>query len=149
MECEICGQEGAPYLVLVEGAKLRVCRECSLSGKIIYAPPEPARQAEQTAFAKEEVEIVDGYGKLIMEARKKLGIPLEVLAEKINEKASFLERIEHEKTLPNEKLCRKLEKELGITLLVSSTEAASAGGQVRQKELTLGDIIEIEHKKKK
>ncbi|MEM4554954.1 MAG: multiprotein-bridging factor 1 family protein [Candidatus Anstonellaceae archaeon] len=149
MECEICGEGQAEYLILLEGAKLKVCKECSTSGKILQGPaPKPSLQAKQLML-KEELEVVEGYGKLIAEARRHLGLPIEVLAERLNEKASFLERIENEKTLPDEKLCRKLEKELGIKLLTSTTEASSATVSAPKASLTLGDILEIEHKKKK
>ncbi|MEM4348217.1 MAG: multiprotein-bridging factor 1 family protein [Candidatus Anstonellaceae archaeon] len=149
MECEICGEGKAEYLILLEGAKLKVCRECSTSGKILQGPPpKPSLQAKQPVL-KEELEIVEGYGKLISQARRRLGLPIEVLAERLNEKASFLERIEHEKTLPDERLCRKLEKELGITLLSSTTETSTASVSNPNTSLTLGDILEIERKKKK
>lgn len=99
---------------------------------------------------KEELEVADDYGTLIANARKKLGLPLEVLAERINEKLSFLERVEHERTLPDEKLAHKLEKELGIRLLVPTVSGASAATSGGSKGgMTLGDILEVQQKKKK
>jgi len=151
MECEICGAEGAGYIVLVEGAKLSVCQDCSGAGKLLRAPPPVRDLTIQSARAgKVEMEVVDGFGTIIADARKKMGLPLEVLAERINEKHSFLERVEHEKTLPDEKLAHKLEKELGIKLLVE----VSSGNAVNVKDgqgkgMTLGDILEIQMKKKK
>jgi len=151
MECEICGVEGAGYVVLVEGAKLTVCHDCSGAGKLLRAP-QPARDpAIQSARAgKAEMEVVDGYGSIIADARKKMGLPLEVLAERINEKHSFLERVEHEKTLPDAKLAHKLEKELGIKLLQEVSSGTAVDVKDRQgKGMTLGDILEIQMKKKK
>ncbi|MFA6908155.1 MAG: helix-turn-helix domain-containing protein, partial [Candidatus Micrarchaeia archaeon] len=82
--------------------------------------------------------------------RKKMGRPLEVLAERINEKHSFLERVEHEKTLPDVKLAHKLERELGIKLLQEVSSGTAADVKDRQgKGMTLGDILEIQMKKKK
>ena len=151
MECEICGAEGAGYIVLVEGAKLNVCQDCSGAGKLIRAP-QPARDpAAQPAHAgKVEMEVADGYGSIIAAARKRMGLPLEVLAERINEKHSFLERVEHEKTLPDEKLAHKLERELGIKLLQEVSSGTAVNMKDRQgKGMTLGDILEIQLKKKK
>ncbi|MCX8194926.1 MAG: multiprotein bridging factor aMBF1, partial [Candidatus Micrarchaeota archaeon] len=149
-ECEICGAEGAGYIILVEGAKLHVCEECSGAGKILRAPaPPPASKKSPPESIKAEMEVVEGYGKLIAEARKRLGLPVEVLAERINEKVSFLERIEHEKTLPDERVARKLEKELGIRLLQPAAIGGSAAGGSSQGGVTLGDIIEIERKERK
>jgi putative transcription factor len=150
MECEICGSAEAEHIILVEGAKLHACRGCSDTGKILKSiyPPHPQQEAAPSR-RREELEIVDGYGKLIADARKRMGLPLVVLAERISEKGSFIERIEHERTLPGEKLARKLEKELGIKLL----QGATSGVPVNVKDgkgggITLGDILEIEKRKK-
>lgn len=150
-ECEICGEGEGEYLVQVEGAKLLVCRDCSGSGKILKWPTQAPQRgdATQPTRARIELEVADGYGTLIAAARKRLGLPMEVLAERINEKLSFLERVERQKTLPDEKVARKLEKELGITLLVEVAEGGNEGGQKKGAPVTLGDIIEIERKEKK
>jgi len=149
MECEICGAEGAGYIILVEGAKLSVCSDCSGAGKLLRAPAPP-RDTEAPRAARLEMEVVDGYGALIFGARKRMGLPLEVLAERINEKHSFLERIEHEKTLPDEKVARKLERELGIKLLQEVSSGTAVDVKDRQgKGMTLGDILEIQQKKKR
>ena len=125
MECEVCGDAEAQYLVLIEGAKLNVCPTCASSGKIIR--PLYSVRPEETAPSapKQEMEVVEGYGSIITGARKRMGLPIEVLAERINEKLSFLERVEHEKTLPDEKVAHKLEKELGIKLLQVATESTA------------------------
>lgn len=150
MECEICGGPEAGYLILVEGARLHVCSDCSTSGKILHEPA-PAAQRGDAAHPREreELEVVEGYGKLISDARRRLGLPMEVLAEKISEKMSFLERVEHEKTLPDEKLAHKLEKELGIKLLQPTVATTGATGGAPKGGMTLGDILEIERKEKK
>ncbi len=149
MECEICGAEGAGYIVLVEGAKLTVCQDCSGAGKLLRAPQPVRDPATRPARAgKLEMEVVDGYGAIIADARKKMGLSLEVLAERINEKHSFLERVEHEKTLPDGKLAHKLEKELGIKLLQEVSSGVAVNVKDGQgKGMTLGDILEIQQKK--
>jgi len=152
-ECEICGAGVAEYIVQVEGAKLNVCRDCSSSGKLIRGPPpkqyKPKPGEEPRASGKQEMEVVEGFGSLIASARKKMGLPLDVLAERINEKWSFLERVEHEKTLPDDKLCRKLEKELGIKLMVPVAVGAAVAAKSPSGGMTLGDILDIEMKKGK
>jgi putative transcription factor len=150
MECEICGVDGADYLVQVEGAKLHVCHSCSGSGKLLRAPQQQRNPESAAPRARIEIEVVDGYGSLIADARKKLGLPLEVLAERISEKHSFIERVEHEKMLPDEKLARKLEKELGIKILQEVASGTAVDVKDRQgKGMTLGDILEVQLKKKK
>jgi putative transcription factor len=154
-ECEVCGKQDAGYIVLVEGARMRVCRECSSLGKIITMPsvPQSARSQADVPYAfREELELVDDYGERIKKAREAKGLPLPVLAERIAEKESFLEHVEAEKMHPSESLCRKLEKELGIKLLetvASSSAPNRGGGGGKPGPVTLGDIIEIEKKEKK
>ncbi len=150
MECEICGAEDAGYIILVEGAKLTVCYDCSGAGKLIRAPAPPRDTTAPARQGRLEMEVVDGYGSVIAEARKKMGLPLEVLAEKINEKHSFLERVEHERTLPDEKLAHKLEKELNIKLLQEVSSGVAVNVKDRQGAgMTLGDILEIQKRRKK
>ena len=153
MDCEICGSGEAQYLIQVEGAKMNVCRECSGTGKILrwptQAPQKGGPGSQEAPRVRRELEVVDGYGAIMQSARKKLGLPLEVLAEKINEKLSFLERVEHQKTLPDEKVARKLEKELGIKLLEEVAESDNAGDTRKGAPVTLGDIIEIEKRDRK
>ncbi|MFA4983453.1 MAG: multiprotein-bridging factor 1 family protein [Candidatus Micrarchaeia archaeon] len=149
-ECEICGAPEAGYLVQVEGAKLNVCRDCSGSGKLIRAPQRQAEKGEEApANIRQEMEVVEGFGRIISEARRKNGLPIEVLAERINEKLSFLERVEHERTLPDEKLCRKLERELGVKLLEATASGTPVTTPQSKGGMTLGDILEISQRKKK
>ncbi|MEM3876096.1 MAG: helix-turn-helix domain-containing protein, partial [Candidatus Micrarchaeaceae archaeon] len=66
----------------------------------------------------DEIEqIIDDYGETIRRARESMGLSLKVLAELLNEKESFLARIEKQKTTPNSKLIEKLEKTLNIKLI--------------------------------
>ena len=149
MECEVCGGGEAQYLVVIEGAKLNVCSACSASGKMIKPLFTPQAQGPAARAPKEELEVVEGFGSIIAGARKKMGLPIEVLAERINEKLSFLERVEHEKTLPDEKVAHKLEKELGIKLLRAAEESAAPTTSRSGAGMTLGDILEVQKKEKK
>jgi putative transcription factor len=144
MQCEVCGKGEGEYIAEIEGARLHVCGRCSKLGKILYSPPTTRHAPQRQQKVEEELELVEGYGKRIRDARTKMGISLSVLAERINEKESFLERIEKEKTLPDERAARLLEKELGIKLLITFSAGAGETKKGERKELTLGDIIEVE-----
>ena len=122
-ECEMCGKSGAEYVVLVEGAKLAVCQNCSTMGQIIKKPdyhPEGKKGESMPSQvfrgAKTELELIEEFGKKIRGAREANGMQLSVLADAINEKESYLKRIENENTRPDEKTAKKLEHELGIKL---------------------------------
>jgi putative transcription factor len=145
--CDICGRAGIVAVVLVEGARMRVCRGCAYGKKIIYKleddeethqsmPVAPTRKTEETE------EIVEGYGKIIRAAREKMGLPPGVLAEKINERENYLEKIERESMSPTLAVARKLEKELGIKIIEKVTASVSpTTAKKRFSEPTLGDMI--------
>jgi putative transcription factor len=163
MECESCGskmEKDDSYLVLIEGAKLDVCFRCKKLGKIIKAPRSnynaPSHGEDYTPKRKSmepQFELVEDYGAKIRDARNSLTLQLNVLAERINEKESFLDRIEKQKTRPSESVARKLEKELGIKILEEAGLRSTAIFETSKKKssgaITLGDILEIEKKKKK
>jgi len=151
MECEICGKEtNIIYVVEVEGAVMNVCAECS-KGKKVIDKIDLSRQEKKVAKAvkenEKESEIIEHYGEAIRKAREKLGLPLNVLAERINEKASTLLRIEEEKTLPTDKVIKKLEKELGIKLL-QQKEAEPTVHLKPDEPITLWDAAEKKEAKK-
>ncbi len=151
MECEICGGESDGTIALVEGAKMAVCPECSRLGKIVWVPRPPPRAhaAPERSPLGAELEAVEGYGGKIKSAREKRGMSLEELAKKINEKANYLERVEHERTLPSESLCHRLQKELGIKLLEPVGTGAGPTSKPSGGGVTLGDILQVQEKKKK
>ncbi len=146
-ECEICGVEEPLYLVEIDRAKLRVCRDCSKSGKVLVSPGYPRPQRKEKPIQKKtrttEIEIVSDYGKRIKDARNGMKIKREVLAEMINEKASFLDRVESERTLPPEQLAKKLEKALNITLFEEVGTEQNPVTSSQSRGVTLGDIIKV------
>ncbi len=143
-DCEICGRKTESlYIIDVEGVELTTCGRCS-EGKNIIEIMESGEQNKKHLPLKEEkidegvLEVIDNYGELIRNAREKIGIPMKVLAEMINEKESMLNRVEHGRLLPNDKLVEKLEKNLGIKL-TASFEKKHLEGRGRDAPVTLGD----------
>ncbi len=152
-DCEICGREAQLYTVEIDRARLRVCFDCSKSGKLIEVPrhqhkPNPKGSAFQPTLARQatELELVQDHGPCIKAAREKMHITREVLAEMINEKESFLERVESGRALPTEVLVRKLEKALGISLYEEVGVGSQGASRAEKKGLTLGDIITVRKK---
>jgi len=60
--------------------------------------------------------LIEDYGKKIMQARQRKNLTLKELAMKLYEKESVIQRIESEKFKPSDKVIKKLEKELEISL---------------------------------
>ncbi len=157
-ECEVCGKHEAVYIASIEGAKLNVCGKCARMGTIVSSLYDEQRKEEireqraekqSKSILTTDKELIENFHKKIQNRLREIGISYHVLAERLNEKESYIERIVQGKTRPEEKTAHKIEKELNIELFEESS--APMGGtafQKEHKEMTLGDVIEIEKKKK-
>jgi putative transcription factor len=146
-ECELCGRKAdQTYVVEVEGVELRVCSKCAKGKKATRnasvqntgtRAPSPQRHT-----SRQEMQVVDNYGERIRDARVAMKIPLKVLAEMLNEKETFLSRVESEKTSLPEPLARKLEKALSIKLLEEAALEPEEHRRGAKDRATLGDFVE-------
>jgi putative transcription factor len=172
LRCEACGRKiyGKPYKVVIEGAKLTVCDNCSKHGKLTWEDkpkpktvvkpkgPKPSLLVQTRKMpdtpAGTTVELVEGYDAVIRQAREKLGLSHEDLGKKMNERVSVLRKIETKKMTPNNMLATKLEHILKIKLIVPASEEKikvppSKMIKPLNRELTLGDLIHQGKKDKK
>lgn len=149
-DCEICGKRSASAIVLIDGAELAVCKTCAHFGKVLHTfGPEYTKTTATVKTALGTEEIVDDYAKIIKKRREELRIPLSVIAERINERLSYLEKVEHGSLIPSVAVARKLEKELGIKLLEDvHEEVAPLKPSTTFQPPTLADILEKSKKKK-
>jgi putative transcription factor len=159
MQCEICGAEipGAPNKIVIDGSALDVCKSCARFGKPEdkWSPVPRKIVPVERAFTvmrpkprdhfKDLVEIVPEYGKIIREAREKLGLTLEQLASATKERAALIKKIERQELIPEDDVRKKLERELNIKLVDQASEekVKYRGGA---KGLTLGDIANIKRR---
>jgi putative transcription factor len=170
LRCEVCGAKifGKPFKVIIEGAKLTVCSQCSKHGtivweeelkpksttiktKIVSHPPKMKHKKTPETAAETSLELVDNFHVKIRQAREKLGLSHEELGKKINEKISLLRKIETGKMTPDNRLATKLEHVLKVKLLVPASEEKIAPVEIPKptsRELTLGDIIQLNKKEK-
>lgn len=153
MYCEICGRliEGEPIPVEVDKAVLYVCRSCAAKyGKRASVTPvqTPQKKAPQPRPRPQrkaaELELVENFGEVVRRARENLGLSREALAAMLGVKEAVLRRVEAGQLQPDLALARKLEKALGVRLLVEAAEegAAKASGRA-DRGLTLGEVAEI------
>ena len=151
LSCDICGATPIRAQILLEGAKLLACGRCAKSGKILHyfrdeeeAERPHAMSGPPPKSIGQEEEVVEGFGEIIRKARQKKKITIEELGLKIQEKANFLHAIETERLKPTVPVAKKLEKELGIKLIESSSGRVSASelgqGKKQFQEPTLGDF---------
>jgi putative transcription factor len=152
MSCEICGNDlrGRGINVIVEGAKLTVCRDCAELGERVReeprgrittksalnrqgsakpaASPRPLPQFHQATVQKpkreaseDSQELVDNYAEVIKKARG--AMTMEEFAASLSEKATVIHKIESGKLKPTLKLAKRIEKRYKIKL-VNTRDAA-------------------------
>ncbi len=157
----MCGKE-VPYLktVVIEGAVLKVCDDCARFGKEV-SPKEARKYARGSAAIEEKLELREkrmrekdileeeevldpDFPDKVRTARMKLGMTQEDLARKINEKHSVIAKVEHGDLIPDENLRKKLEKTLGIDLMVKIEPVHVQKRSEQRRGLTLGDLINLE-----
>ncbi|MFH1404045.1 MAG: multiprotein bridging factor aMBF1 [Candidatus Altiarchaeota archaeon] len=158
MICEICGKfinDGVK--VTLEGGEVTACRDCSSVGEVVKTvslKPKAEKKPVRVVNVKPEFKIESGedlveeYARRIKESREKKGLRQEELARMVNEPSSLIHRIESSRIEPNPSVLKKLEKALGIRLLVPHSdddEVKMSGGE--SKPLTLGDMIVVKKKK--
>ncbi|MGD0979317.1 MAG: multiprotein bridging factor aMBF1 [Candidatus Bathyarchaeia archaeon] len=167
MRCEVCGRRinGQPFKVIIEGAKLAVCGECSKLGKIYYeepkqrvASPRPGTtprplmiqtKKPQAPKVDTSLELVENFDLKIRQAREKLGLSHEELGKRINEKVSLLRKIETGKMTPDNRLATMLEHALKIKLIVPAKEEKVPQAKLARasgRDLTFGDLIQMDKK---
>lgn len=154
MQCEMCGSKGQLYRAIVEDAELNICKKCTGFGKVLSViKPETVKQNKRSEGIKKTLPdkglmqvIVEDYSNKVKEAREKLGLKQEELANRINEKASVIHKIETGIFEPNVDLARKLERFLKIKLVEQHEETPGKGSASSSDAMTIGDIISLKKK---
>jgi putative transcription factor len=165
LRCEVCGKRinGKPFKVIIEGAKLTVCIDCSKLGKPYYEEPKRQVLAPRSATGPRTIlvqkkptapkvdtsqELVSNFDVKIRQARERLGLSHEDLGKRLNEKVSLLRKIETGKMVPNNKLAAMLEHALKIELIVPAEEEKIPPARTTKlsKDLTLGDLVQLKEK---
>lgn len=141
MDCDICGKISVNRKALIEGAILNVCDKCIELGVEIGKKEKVVEESrDDEAFG---VIILDCAYR-IKARREIIGLSQKELAFKINEKESVIHLIESGKLVPTFDSARKLERFLGITLIVKEEDNFSSGKiNFRDRNLTIGDLVKL------
>lgn len=87
-------------------------------------------------------ELAQDYDERIRNARETTEMSQEDLANRLNEKASLIRKLERGDTLPSDDVQQKLESELGIDLSAGSSDADEEWDSGSSSEgYTLGDVV--------
>ena len=145
MPCDMCGKDSVMFKTMIEGSVLNVCENCSKYGKILE---EVKKEPVKSKIIKRKMDepndfIVDGYFKIIKEAREKKNLTQKELAMKINEKESVIEKIEQGKMEPDILFAKKLGNFLNIKLIEKIEIKEGVNINFKDKGMTIGDLLKI------
>ncbi|MEM4367083.1 MAG: multiprotein-bridging factor 1 family protein [Candidatus Anstonellales archaeon] len=138
MDCEICGSPGARFEIYIEGARLTVCKACRGDKPVFSA----SYRAGDVKRERPEEEVVEDYGKIISGAREKAGMALEDVGKKLGISVPYLNKIEKQQLLPDEKTMEKLEKFFKIKLKQKAVPPTFQKGE--KGSITIADVAEVE-----
>jgi len=146
VSCEMCGKSTELLEAEIEGVILKVCSGCSKYGIVRKMTNSNSYFRRNLLNRKEqEFKIVNNCAQLIRTAREKSGLSQEDFAKFLNEKESIVAKWESGAFKPFVDVARRLEKKLGIVLIVK--EESGDEVKVEQKgkadELTLGDFVKV------
>jgi putative transcription factor len=152
--CEMCGKAGQLVKADVEGVELHVCGGCSKYGKVRsqYQSRNVAGSNQSGSFRKyaapvkevAEFAIRGDFAFLLRREREKRKLTQEEFAKLLQEKESIVTSWEHGTIKPLVDSARRLEKVLGIPLVIKEDiEDVKMEKSGKKEELTLGDFIKV------
>jgi len=162
MICEMCGTEvPKTKFVNVEGAALHVCARCEKyatseaakteSGHIVMPSVAQRLETRQKRYREkdvfvsgEEKELALDYSERVRLGRNRKGLSQDELAKRINEKKSVIVKVESGDMRPSDKLVKKLEKELEMSLRETMQAEAAGPKTAYSQGMTLGDFVKYE-----
>ncbi|WP_380676832.1 multiprotein bridging factor aMBF1 [Salinigranum sp. GCM10025319] len=172
-QCEMCGaSKSSLTTVKVEGAELELCDECkdfgtevrtessssssskystsSSSGKSSSSSSSSSASSSSSSSTRRRRDMFDtmdeiatDYDQRVREARESRGQSQQELAGDLNEKTSLIRKIERGDVLPSDEVRKKLERELGISLVEGqgSDDDESEWSSGSSTTTTLGDVV--------
>jgi putative transcription factor len=153
MQCELCGKDrNECKFAIVEGVRMMLCSNCMIHGKYIKNAKhidvnKPffnriKKPPEKDIYTGMDKELVPGWNELIKSARRKKGLTREKLGFNIGERTVTISKIENGDLRPSDKIIRKLEKELDVTLVEKVKDSSEiSGDSFHRAGLTLGDFL--------
>ena len=164
MICEMCGAE-VPKLrkMIIEGSNLGVCQNCAKFGMsdagmkgsedtFVASTIDKRLQRREKRLKSKDVfessqkELALDYPSRIRKARVSMGLNQEALGKKINEKKSVVAKLETGDMIPDDKLVKKLERTLDISLMEEMDRVTTPKRSEERRGMTLGDFIKVEEK---
>jgi putative transcription factor len=160
--CELCGRKESAHRCEIEGTMMNVCVDCAKYGKVKGSSNFKivVQESKKSVSTEPEYIFVQGYGKIIKDAREKTGLKQEEFAKNINEHKSLIHQVESEHIKPSIIFARKLERALKVKIVEEvkpgkyepneESKTLNSTGRLSTKPktegLTLGDMINIKRR---
>jgi putative transcription factor len=147
MKCEMCDREARLNRVLIEGAEMMVCPECSRYGTVLSEkktvhlrqPKKKTVPYSKDVFSKMDEILVADWGQKIAQARAAKGLTREQLGAKVGQPTVTIGKIENQELRPPDETVRRIERELGISLF--QKVEGSVVKKTPSSGLTIGDLL--------
>ncbi len=138
----MCGKSGSLVKALIEGVDMAVCSNCSKYGQVkkpLALPPRKQPRPERPEFT-----VVENYQYLLRQAREVRKMTQEEFAAFLQEKEGVVAKWENGALKPSVDNARKLERRLGLSLVVQEGGDVSVLSSGKKgAELTLGDFVKV------
>lgn len=147
--CEMCGTETWLVDAIVEGSMLKVCSRCANFGRTVKVEKPVFHEERPHKVILQEVSkyVIDNSAFLVKQAREKRGWKQEDLAHAIKERESVIHHVENGHLKPSLDLAIKLERALGIVLIVTYEEPKQKQVNLKNDGLTIGDLVKLKDKR--
>ena len=144
--CDMCGKQGGLVTAEVEGVDMNVCPNCSQYGTV-KRRADYVHVPQKRIHKEQPFRVTANYASLLRQVREKQGLSQEDFARFLQEKESIVAKWEQGRMQPSVDVARRLEKILGVSLVVEDVEQlVEREKNVRGDVLTLGDFMKVRKK---
>ena len=142
----MCGKQGDLLTAEVEGVEMTVCQNCTRFGTI-KRKTDAVRVPQKKMHQEQPLRVTVNYASLLRQAREKQGLSQEDFARSLQEKESIVAKWEQGRMQPSVEVARRLEKILGVSLVVEEVEQLfEKEKSVHGEGFTLGDFMKVRKK---
>ena len=141
--CDMCGRQGSLLTADVEGVEMKVCQNCSKYGTV-RRRPDAVNVVQKKMHKEQPFRVTGNYAAVLRQAREKQALSQEDFARFLQEKESIVAKWEQGRMQPSVEIARRLEKILGVSLVVEDVEQGfEKDKNVRKDGFTLGDFMKV------
>lgn len=137
----MCGRQESLVTAEVEGVEMQICQNCSHFGTV-RRKADAVRVPQKKMHTDPAFRVNSNYASLLRQARERKGLSQEDFARSLQERESVVAKWEQGKMQPSVEIARRLEKMLGVSLVVEDIEQSFEKEKPAAADgFTLGDFM--------